>query len=121
MKFSPEIYTENIDACVAFYGELGFAVKQQLEGFVVLSHKQNPAYELLLCEPKSPFVNPIFHPAFKGQGLIFQLEVSDVDGEYERLSHIPKVLDIVTEDKGNGRHFTIADPNGILIDIVQFD
>ena len=30
------------------------------------------------------------------------------------------VLGLVQENEVNGRHFTIQDPNGILIDIVQF-
>lgn len=122
MRFAPEVYTSKVQESKAFYCDhLGFTVKMELEGFVVLQHAKDTAYEILFCVPDSPYVDPIFHPAFKGQGLIFQLEVDDVDAEYSRLQQggVPIALPLKDEPV-NGRHFTITDPNGILIDIVEF-
>ncbi len=121
MRFAPEAYTTKVNESRAFYCDhLGFEVKTEAEGFVVLRHATDKAYQILFCEPDSPFVQPIFRPAYNGQGLIFQIEVNDVDAEYERLQRegVPIALPLVDEEF-NGRHFTITDPNGILIDIVQ--
>lgn len=122
MRFSVEVYTPKLEESKAFYSDhLGFKVKQELEGFVVLQHSANTAYEIMFCVPNSPFVDPIFRPAYTGQGLIFQLEVDDVNAQYSRLQQegIPIALPL-KEEPVNGRHFTITDPNGILIDIVEF-
>lgn len=75
----------------------------------------------MFCEPNSSFVNEIFHPPYSGRGLIFQIQVKNVESEYQRLQSesVPIVLRLV-EEPVNGKHFTIADPNGILIDIVEF-
>lgn len=122
MKFSPEIYTEKIEECRQFYCDyLGFVVKKQLEGFIILAHAENPEYEIMFCVPNSQFVDPIFRPQFRGQGLIFQIEVADVDAEYARFKKLPVTIKLpLTQEEVNGSHFTIADPNGIFIDIVQF-
>lgn len=122
MRLAPEVYTSKVQESTDFYCKhLGFQIKQKLEGFVVLQHAENPVYEILFCVPNSPFVDSIFRPAYSGQGLIFQMEVDNVDEIHTRLQRegVPIVLQLKTEDI-NGRHFTITDPNGILIDIVQF-
>lgn len=122
MKFCPEIYTEKLDECIRFYCDyLHFEIKQRLEGFVVLRNTQNPEYEIMFCVPNSPFVDKIFRPPFKGQGLIFQLEINDSEAEYARLQSLSVPIALpLTEEPINGKHFTITDPNGIFIDIVEF-
>ena len=121
MRFATEIYNDKITESKAFYCNIfNFKVKYELEGYVIIQHKENSAYELLFCIPNSPFVDEIFRPKFYGKGLIFQMEVSNVEIEYERIKnlHIPIVLKL-KEEPFNGKHFTITDPNGIYIDIVQ--
>jgi len=123
MKLSTEIYTRNVSESRDFYvNYFGFQVKMEMEGFVVLQHSVHTAYEILFCVPYSPFVNELFHPEFSGKGMIFQMEVTDVKTEYERVRKLPVpiVLELVSEPV-NGTHFTVADPNGILIDIVQYN
>jgi catechol 2,3-dioxygenase-like lactoylglutathione lyase family enzyme len=131
MKFTlaPEIYTDKFDESVQFYTEvLGFVHKtapggfQAMEGFAVLVHPANPACELYVCVPNSPFVDELFRPAFKGsEGLIFQVEVDNVDELYAKAQALgtPIVLKMI-KDPGNGKHFAVRDPNGIIIDIVEF-
>ena len=122
MKWSTEIYTSKVQASKEFYCTyFDFVVTLEVEGFVVLQHKQHPAYELLFCVPNSPFVNELFHPEFQGQGVLFQMEVADAEKEYERLKAlgVPIKLPLVTEPV-NGKHFTVMDPNNIPIDVVEF-
>ena len=122
MRLSTEIYTRKVKESRDFYiNNFNFEIKKQAEGFVVLQHKTSPAYELLFCIPGSPFVNKLFHPEFSGKGIIFQMEIDNAEAGYHRVKtlKIPIVLELVTEPV-NGTHFTIQDPNGILIDIVQY-
>lgn len=123
MRLATEIYTKKVQESKEFFCTFfDFKVKFEAEGFVVLQHRINTAYELLFCIPNSPFVNEIFRPEFKGQGIIFQMEVEDVENEYRRIlaARIPIELELI-EESINGKHFTIKDPNGIYIDIVQYD
>jgi len=122
MKLSFEIYTPYVLECKTFYMQhFDFEVKMEIEGFVILKHKKNSDYELLFCIPHSPFVNPIFHPEFNGQGAILQMEVENVEAEFRRIKkrNIPIKVPLVNEPV-NGYHFTIQDPSGLLIDIVQY-
>ena len=121
MRFATEIYTDKVLESKAFYCDtFNFKVKYEIDGFVIIQHKENPAYELLFCIPNSPFVNKIFRPKFYGKGMIFQIEVNNIQTEYDRIKkiNIPIILDLIDEPF-NGKHFTITDPNGIYIDIVQ--
>ncbi len=122
MRLSIEVYTRNVLACRDFYiRHLNFVVKYEVDGFVVLQSSQNAGYELMFCIPESPFVNKVFHPEFSGYGVILQVEVTNVEMDYEKfLSHnIPIVVPLVKEAV-NGYHFTIRDPANMLIDLVQF-
>ncbi len=121
MRLIPEIYTDRVSECRQFYCDyLGFSVEREMDGFVVLQHATDAECRIMFCVPGSPFVDRIFHPAFDGEGLIFQIDTDNVDADYARLRSLPVTiaLDLV-EEEVNGRHFTITDPNGLLIDIVQ--
>jgi uncharacterized glyoxalase superfamily protein PhnB len=70
--------------------------------------------------PAQPTQPEIFHPAYDGRGVIFSLEVEDVDAAYAdaRRQALNVVLTLRSEDWGQ-RHFCLEDPNGIHLDIVQ--
>jgi uncharacterized glyoxalase superfamily protein PhnB len=70
--------------------------------------------------PDQPTQPAMFHPAYEGRGVIFSLEVNDVDAAYAeaRQASLNIVLDLRSEDWGQ-RHFCVADPNGIHLDVVQ--
>ena len=122
MRLSTEIYTSKVDECKSFYLDyFNFRVKSKAEGFVVLQNKLGPEYELMFCVPNSPFVNSIFHPEYNSKGVILQFEVDNVQEEYHRIKNlnIPILIELI-EEPINGRHFTISDPSGLLIDIVSY-
>lgn len=122
MKMSFEIYTSKVQECKQFYTQhFNFGVKFETAGFVVLQHSIFKQYELMFCIPCSPFVNPLFHSSFNGKGALLQMEVSNVEEEFERVKerNIPILIPLIAEPV-NGYHFTISDPGGLLIDIVQF-
>src|SRR5690606_41529644 len=53
-------------------------------------------------------------------GALLSFEVEDVDAEYARLKEagLPMLLDLRDEPFGQ-RHFIVADPNGVLIDVIK--
>jgi uncharacterized glyoxalase superfamily protein PhnB len=70
--------------------------------------------------PDQPTQPEIFHQAYSGRGVIFSLEVADVDAAYAqaREHKLNIALDLRSEDWGQ-RHFCVEDPNGLHLDIVQ--
>ena len=123
MKWSTEIYTRHVQESKDFYCKyFDFKIKLEIDGFVVLQHKKKTEYELLFCVPNSPFVNKLFHPEFEGKGILFQMEVDDVEKEYQRLKELGiKIKLPLANEPVNGKHFTVIDPNNIPIDIVELD
>lgn len=121
MKLTPEIYTKLVNESADFYCQhLGFEVKSKFPGFITLKHSVSPEFEIMFCEPNSEFVDKIFWPEYEGKGLIFQLETTNIDKLYKDLKqkNVQIALELVQEEF-NGKHFTVKDPNGILIDIVE--
>lgn len=54
------------------------------------------------------------------EGVILNFEVEDVDAEWDRLvvgQGLRPELELRSEDFGQ-RHFIVADPNGVLIDVI---
>ncbi len=123
MKWSTEIYTSKVEESKAFYCKyFDFKIKFEIEGFVVLQHKDQPVYELLFCIPNSEFVDKIFHPEFQGKGILFQMEVKDAEQEYSKMKEMGIEIKLpLIEEPINGKHFTVVDPNGILVDVVEFE
>lgn len=121
MKWSTEIYTNKVQESKAFYcNYFDFKVKLEIDGFVVLQHRKQAEYELLFCVPNSPFVNKLFHPPFQGKGILFQVEVDNVEQEYKRLKKLGLTIKLpLVEEPVNGKHFTVIDPNNIPVDIVE--
>ena len=70
--------------------------------------------------PGQPTQPAMFHPTYNGQGVIFSLEVEDVDAAYAdaRSKNLKVTIQLRSEDWGQ-RHFCIEDPNGLHLDIVQ--
>lgn len=116
----PVIMTDDVAKSKAFWTEnFLFKVAFDSEWYVSLKTDQQPAFELALLDPDHPTVPEAFRGKFKG-GLIVNLEVDDVDTEYERLRKIglPMHVPLRSEDFGQ-RHFITSDPNGVLIDVIK--
>ena len=70
--------------------------------------------------PDQPTQPKIFHEPHNSSGVIFSVEVNDADVAYSEAKEkdLDIVLDLRSEDWGQ-RHFSIKDPNGVYLDIVQ--
>lgn len=116
----PVIMTDDVAGSKAFWTtHFPFTVAFEADWYVSLTTGQQPAFELALLDPSHPSVPQAFRRKFEG-GLIVNIEVDDVDAEYERLRRaaLPVHLALRSEEFGQ-RHFITADPNGVLVDVIQ--
>ena len=115
----PVFTVNNLEAAKAFYqAHFGFGIAFENEWYLHLVSDAGIQVGFML--PAQPTQPEFFHPAYDGRGVIFSLEVEDVDAAYAeaRRQALNVVLTLRSEDWGQ-RHFCLEDPNGIHLDIVQ--
>ncbi|MFD0656926.1 VOC family protein [Thermocatellispora tengchongensis] len=91
----------------------------EADWYVSLRRPGDPPYELALLDHGHPTVPEAYRRPV--QGVLLNFEVEDVDAEWERLvlgEGLTAELDLRTEEFGQ-RHFIVADPNGVLIDVIK--
>jgi catechol 2,3-dioxygenase-like lactoylglutathione lyase family enzyme len=118
-SFYPVICTSRLEESREFYTRLlGFKVTFEAEWYISLSRPGMPPYELALLDHSHPTLPEAYR--FPVRGVLLNFEVDDVDAEWERLvacEGLKPELSLCTEDFGQ-RHFMVADPNGVLIDVI---
>ncbi len=118
-SFYPVIAAERIAESRDFYTRwFGFEVTFETDWYVSLRRPGPTAYELALLDPTHPTLPEGYREPVRG--LLLNFEVEDVDAEWERLvvgAGLKAELPIRSEEFGQ-RHFIVADPNGVLIDVI---
>lgn len=121
MKLNAGIITPHLAESKQFYTQLlGFGVTFENE-FYLLLHTPGHEAEISFLLPDHPSQLPFFQKSFQQQGVYLTIEVDEVDSLYEDLK--AKGVDIkidIRDEPWGDRHFAIADPNGVGIDIVQY-
>jgi catechol 2,3-dioxygenase-like lactoylglutathione lyase family enzyme len=110
---------KNLNKAKAFYTDhLAFNVAFENEWYLHLVTETGIQIGFML--PDQPTQPDIFKTAYSGKGAIFSLEVTDADAAYAeaQANSLEIVLELVSEEWGQ-RHFSLKDPNGLLIDVVQ--
>ena len=115
-SFYPVIGTADLEASRDFYvTHFGFEETFTSDWYVSLRRGE---VELALLDHNHPTIPEGFRePA---RGVLLNFEVDDVDAEYERLvggAGLTPQRELRSESFGQ-RHFILADPNGILIDVI---
>lgn len=106
---SRDFYSRLFNAQVLYEGEGGW--------FVLLQIGNN---ELGFMLPEQPSQAAIFRQPFQGKGMWLTVEVDDVQAYYDRfLAWQQPILQEIKDEAWGDRHFVIADPNGIGVDVVQ--
>jgi catechol 2,3-dioxygenase-like lactoylglutathione lyase family enzyme len=121
-SFYPVVCTERLAESHAFYAEW-FAFETTFESDWYVSLRRpgragHPPYELALLDHTHPTIPDRYRRPVTG--LVLNFEVSDVDAEWRRLvdeGGLPAELELRSEPFGQ-RHFIVADPNGVLIDVI---
>ncbi len=117
-QYYPVILTGNVAGTAEFYKDhFHFVAQFESDWYVHLQSSKDEKVNLAILQGDHETV-----PAqARGRisGLILNFEVSDVDGEFDRMkaAGLPIVLSLRDEDFGQ-RHFITKDPNDVLIDII---
>ncbi|MEV0236316.1 VOC family protein [Nonomuraea sp. NPDC050786] len=118
-SFYPVIGTSRLAESHDFYTRLfGFETTFEADWYVSLRRPGPVAYELALLDHTHPTLPEGYRAPV--QGLLLNFEVEDVDAEWDRLvagEGLRPELELRSEDFGQ-RHFIVADPNGVLIDVI---
>jgi len=118
-SFYPVVCTSRIQESRAFYtGLMGFEPTFEADWYVSLRRREEPQYELALLDHTHPTLPEAYRAPVRG--LLLNFEVADVDAEWERLvvrGGLRPELELRDEDFGQ-RHFIVADPDGVLIDVI---
>lgn len=119
-SFYPVICTSRLQESRDFYtGLLGFETTFEADWYVSLRRPGPLPYELALLAHDHPTL-PEAYRGVRAQGLLLNVEVDDVDAEWARLvvrGGLRAELELRSEEFGQ-RHFIVADPNGVLIDVI---
>lgn len=102
---------------------LGFHVVFEADWYVQLHAPRGGGgkpVEVAFMKPNQESQPSPLHPAFNGVGVIFTLEVEDVDSLYRAIrdAGCTTIVEIRDEPWGQ-RHFLIRDPAGNLLDVVK--
>lgn len=120
MKFWSGVITEKVQESKDFYVRLfGCDVIYEGEGgWIVLL--QLGSSELGFMKPGLESQATIYRSAFQGQGIWIVVDVEDAEAECRRIRALGAPIEVALRDEPWGdRHFVVADPNGIGVDVVQ--
>lgn len=114
----PVLLTTNVADTADFYRHhFGYTVTFEADWYVSLQRGQ---WELAILDKNHPTV-PEASRGSAASGVLVNIEVTDVDAEYDRLvmrGNLEPVLTIRSETFGQ-RHFILAAPDGVLIDVIS--
>ena len=99
---------------------LGFVEEMANDGFVSLS-RPDAGFNLVFLRTGLQTFKPEHLRGHSADGLVVVFVVDDIDGEYARLQSagVPITTPIETEPWGE-RYFQMSDPNGVVIQLVQW-
>lgn len=116
-SFYPVLMTSDVAATARFFRDhLVFDVTFEADWYVSMRRDQ---FELAVLDASHETI-PDGRRGHTSVGLLLNLEVDDVDAEYRRLvadGPLEALLPIRSEEFGQ-RHFIVAGPEGILIDVI---
>jgi catechol 2,3-dioxygenase-like lactoylglutathione lyase family enzyme len=98
----------------------GFAEDMAADGFVSLS-RPDAGVNLIFLRTGLETFKPEAMRGHRADGVLVVFVVDDVDGEYARLraEGVPITTPIETESWGE-RYFQVTDPNGVVVQLVQW-
>ncbi|MDF3820888.1 VOC family protein [Leptospira sp. 96542] len=116
------IITEKLTESKEYYQKwFGMQIKFEADWFVLLHLPEKPEFEIGFMLPGVEAVKKTyFQKPYSGSGVWLIFEAEDVKQTYKELQNLNAPIDLpLTEEEWGDVHFTMVDPNGIGIDIVQ--
>ena len=111
----------DVEASAAFAKRhFGFSEAMAADGFVSL-HRPDVGFNLIFLRTGLATFKPERMKGHDADGVLVAFVVDDVDAQYERLQRegVEILTPIETEAWGE-RYFQVADPNGVVIQLVQW-
>lgn len=118
-SYYPVLTSARVAETAAFYvSHLRFKPLFESDWYVHLQSTEDEGVNLAILDGSHSTIPEVARGS--AAGVILNFEVEDPDQEYQRAkaAGLPILLDLRDEDFGQ-RHFIIADPNGVLIDIIK--
>lgn len=119
-SFAVSLNVADVEASAGWVQEhLGFTVAMAADGFSSLNHEPSGT-NLIFLRTGLPTFKPA-SAAGPANGLLVVFTVDDIDAQYARLQEegVEVVTPIETEPWGE-RYFQMADPNGVIYQLVQW-
>ena len=115
----PVFIVRDIAKTRAFYlDNFEFEIRFELDWFLNLKHPSSEAFRLVFVRSGHESVPAFYEGETKGFAL--DLEVADAAAEFERLNSLGvRIIQELRDEPFGERHFVVADPDGILINITQ--
>ncbi|HLL04027.1 MAG TPA: VOC family protein [Myxococcaceae bacterium] len=112
---------EDVQASAAFVKRhFGFSEDMSADGFVSLSRK-DAGFNLIFLRTGLPTFKPEHMKGHRADGLLVAFVVDSIDAEYARLQREGvKILTPIETEEWGERYFQVADPNGVVIQLVQW-
>ena len=111
----------DVGASAGFLKEhFGFTEKMAAEGFVSLG-RDDVGFNVIFLASSLASFKPEHMRGHRADGLLLAFVVDDIDVQYARIQAegVAIVTPIETEEWGE-RYFQVADPNGVIIQLVQW-
>lgn len=124
MQITSSAISLNVDdvaASSAFaQAHFGFSEAMSADGFASLAHP-TAGINLIFLRTGLPSFKPEHMRGHRADGLLVAFVVDDIDAEYARLQAkgVAILTPIETEAWGE-RYFQVADPNGVVLQLVQW-
>ncbi len=99
---------------------LGFHTDMEADGFVSLA-RADVGFNVIFLDVGLSTFKPATHAGPAGDGLLLAFVVEDIETEWRRITEagLPIATGIETEPWGE-RYFQVLDPNGVIIQLVQW-
>jgi catechol 2,3-dioxygenase-like lactoylglutathione lyase family enzyme len=117
--FFPVLVTGQLDGCKQFFVSLfDFEPVFETDWYVHLVHRSGAQLGFLI--PDQPSQPSALRSIRAGSGMICSFEVDNVDYAYAELQkHDAKVVLVPKSEEWGQRHFMIAGPSGIAVNIIE--
>lgn len=117
-SYYPVLMVEDVTICRDFFvSKFDFEIVYDSDWYVHLSKKGQKEVNLAFVQFNHESVPKEFRK--KSQGILLNLEVDDVEGEFKRLKNDSQIELELREEAWGQKHFILSGPGNILIDIIK--
>lgn len=112
--------TDEVASAEFLTKHFGFTTDMSADGFTSLT-REDIGFNVIYLRAGLKSFKPASHAGTAGTGLLIVFVVDDIDAEWRRITEagLPIATPIETEPWGE-RFFQVLDPNGVIIQLVQW-